>query len=185
MVALNTHFEKASLHHQEIIFHWLEEPHIREFWDNSQEHKDDILNFIHGRKQHYFYGTTQYWLGYIEDQPFSFILSDPILASQADTTDLQKKHLSKTGRTIILDFCIGCKEFIGKGLAAPILKAFMTFYHAEIDPTTDTFFIDPNENNPRAVHVYKKAGFEVVGSYISANGFFVGNQTSLMVKKLQ
>jgi hypothetical protein len=36
---------------------------MQEFWDNGQEHKDDIINFIHGRKQHYFYGTTQHWGG--------------------------------------------------------------------------------------------------------------------------
>ncbi|WP_083837057.1 hypothetical protein [Rickettsia montanensis] len=40
---MNIHFEKANLTHKEIIFNWLEEPHIKEFWDNSQEHKNDIL----------------------------------------------------------------------------------------------------------------------------------------------
>lgn len=29
---------------------WLNEPHVQEFWDNTQAHKEDILNFIQGRK---------------------------------------------------------------------------------------------------------------------------------------
>ena len=43
-------FEKATDHHRQTIFSWLEEPHVKEFWDNSQEHKDDIINFLDGRK---------------------------------------------------------------------------------------------------------------------------------------
>lgn len=31
---MNIHFEKANLTHKEIIFNWLDEPHIKEFWNN-------------------------------------------------------------------------------------------------------------------------------------------------------
>jgi hypothetical protein len=44
-------FEKISLRHIDIIFNWLAEPFVQEFWDNTQGHKDDILNFVHGRKE--------------------------------------------------------------------------------------------------------------------------------------
>lgn len=44
-------FEQATLKHKDIIFQWLAEPHMQEFWDNSQEHKDDILIFMNGRKK--------------------------------------------------------------------------------------------------------------------------------------
>lgn len=66
----NITFEKANLSHEKIIFSWLSEPHMIEFWDNSQEHKDDIVNFIHGRKQSYFAGTTQYFVGLVDEKPF-------------------------------------------------------------------------------------------------------------------
>ena len=39
-------FEKISLRHIDIIFSWLAEPFVQEFWDNTQGHKDDILNFV-------------------------------------------------------------------------------------------------------------------------------------------
>jgi hypothetical protein len=57
---MNIHFEKAALKHIDIIFSWLQEKHIQEFWDNSQNHKDDNLNFIYEKPQKYFAGTTKY-----------------------------------------------------------------------------------------------------------------------------
>ncbi|HAT9712893.1 TPA: GNAT family N-acetyltransferase [Legionella pneumophila subsp. pneumophila] len=177
-------FEKANLQHEKIIFDWLSLPHIQEFWDNSKEHKDDILNFIYGRKQHYFYGTTKYWVGFVNNEPFAFLLSDEILESQNDVTDLHKYYLSKDGHTVSLDFGIGNRDFLGRGLAAPTLKKFTAFYHNQIDNLADTFFIDPDENNPRAKHVYEQAGFEPVGEYSMQGGFFTGHKTHLMVMKL-
>ncbi|HJD60251.1 MAG TPA: hypothetical protein LFW20_06390 [Rickettsia endosymbiont of Omalisus fontisbellaquei] len=109
---MNIHFEKANLTHKEIIFSWLEELHIKEFWDNSKEHKEDILNFITGKKQHYFYGTTNYWVGFINSEPVCFLLSD-ILQKEQDLSEIQRKYLSKSGHTITLDFGIGNKNFLG------------------------------------------------------------------------
>ena len=42
-------FKKVDIAHKEIIFSWLAEPHVQEFWDNTQGHKDDILNFMGDR----------------------------------------------------------------------------------------------------------------------------------------
>lgn len=176
-------FEKANAKHQDIIFKWLAEPYIQEYWDNSQEHKEDILNFIHGRKQQYFYGTTQYWVGYIDDEPFSFILSDQFLKNQ-NLSDIHRQYLSKTGHTIGLDFGIGNIAYLGQSLASPTLEAFVDFYHKKIDSKADVFFIDPDPNNRRAYHVYEKAGFKMVGKYIPTEGAFVGEPTCLMVKQL-
>lgn len=39
-------FEKASFPYKDTIFRWLAEPHVQEFWDNSQAHKDDIVNDV-------------------------------------------------------------------------------------------------------------------------------------------
>ena len=35
------------------------------------------------------------------------------------------------------------KDFLGRGLAAPTLKAFTEFFKVDVDATTDTFLIDP------------------------------------------
>lgn len=185
MNKLNITFEKASLAHEEIIFQWLSEPHMMEFWDNTQEHKDDIRNFIYGRKQEYFKGTTKYWIGSIDNQPYAFILTDEIKSSEHDLPALLREHLSTTGHTIVLDFGIGNKMFLGKGLAAPTLKAIIQFYQSNVDHDADTYFIDPDEHNPRAIHVYEQAGFKIVGKEEPATkGGFIGQQSLLMVQKL-
>lgn len=181
---MNITFQKASTSYIDTIFKWLAEPHIREFWDNSQEHKDDILNFIHGKPQTYFAGTTQYWIGFINNEPYAFVLSDILQQDQADLSESHLANMSETGHTISLDFGIGNKEYLGRGLAAPTLSEFMIFYKKDIDPKADTFFIDPDENNPRAIRVYNKAGFNKVGEYQATQGAFIGHNSDLMVKKL-
>lgn len=181
---MNIRFEKASKLHVDLIFSWLSETHMMEFWDNSSEHKDDILNFIYNKPQTYFAGTTQYWVGYIDDKPFAFILSDILERTQSDLTALHLVHLSETGHTISLDFGIGDKDYLGKGLAAPTLSEFMNFYKNEVDFKADTFFIDPLETNPRAINVYIKAGFTKVGDYKPTQGAFVGDKSSIMVRKV-
>ena len=46
------------------------------------------------------------------------------------------------------------------------------------------FFIDPDENNPRAIRVYNKAGFNKAGQYEVTEGCFIGHGSDLMVKKV-
>ncbi|MBY0544612.1 MAG: GNAT family N-acetyltransferase, partial [Gammaproteobacteria bacterium] len=116
-------FQKLTKEYQKTVFDWLEEPHMKEFWDNSQGHKDDIINFINGRIElsSYFNGIMTYWIGFVDEQPFCFILTSEMRKEQDDITELHREHLSKTGHTIALDFGIGNPLFMGKGLAAPTL----------------------------------------------------------------
>ena len=180
-------FEKINIQHKDIIFHWLSEPHMREFWDNSQEHQDDIVNFINGRKElsNYFNGIFTYWIGMCDSEPFSFILTARV-KSEEDYPPIWREHISKTGTTYSIDFGIGNKAFLGKGLAALTLQSFTEFFQKHIDIKADTFFIDPDENNPKAKHVYEKAGFELVGEFKSEKKYWDFNteKTYLMVKKL-
>lgn len=179
-------FETASFKFKETIFKWLDEPHIKEFWDNSQEHRNDIIHFIEGRKtpSDYGIGNIVYWIGLIDDVPYCFLLTSQYEESQPDVSELHKQYLSKTGNTYSIDFCIGNTEYLGKKLASPTLEAFTQFFQKETDPQADTFLIDPDENNPRAIHVYEKAGFTPVGSFLVERGFFKGHHSFLMVKYL-
>lgn len=178
-------FEKVTLAHQSLIFGWLAEPHMQEFWDNSQEHKDDIIHFISGRPtpSSYFDGIFTYWVGLLDNIPFSLIMTAEVISDE-EIPSLWKDNLSKTGATYSLDFGIGNPLFLGKKLAAPTLEAFTQFFQQSVVAIVDTFFIDPDLNNPRAIHVYEKAGFKKVGNYQMKNGFFEGHPTILMVKKM-
>lgn len=160
-------FEKASLRHKESVFEWLETPHVKEFWDNSQNHKDDIVIFMNGRKEPspYFDGICHYWIGLINNDPYCLVVTTEVLATKTTLSDLWKSNLSKKGRTFTIDFMIGNQKYFSKGLAVPTLEAFTSFVQTKIDPSIDTFFIDPEERNKRAKHVYEKAGFRCIGDF--------------------
>ena len=173
-------FTQATLDHKDIIFNWLNEPHMLEFWDTTQDHKDDIINFMNGRKEQSDYcdGKYFYWIGLIDNEPFSMIMTIKEEAGE-DRAPLKEDYISKTGNTYGMDFCIGNINYIGKGLAALTLKAFCDFFKLEIDSETNTFMIDPYDHNPRAKHVYSKAGFELVGEFTQNDKL-----AFLLVKKL-
>ena len=183
----NITFEKATVAHKDTIFQWLDKPHMKEFWDNSVEHRDDIVIFMVGRKEKspYFDGIFSYWVGLIDKEPYCLILTAE--AKMGDEMPaIWAKHLSKTGNTYSLDFGIGNEEYLGKGLAAPTLDTFTKYFQDQIDEKADTFFIDPDDNNPRAQHVYAKAGFKMVGEFVMEGRYhqFSGDKTYLKVKKL-
>jgi hypothetical protein len=109
-------FVKANLYYKEIIFRWLALPHIQEFWDNSQAHKDDIVNFMNGRKEpsEYARGRYVYWIGLMDQVPFSMLMT--IKEKQGEEREAAKSnHLSTTGSTYSIDFMIGEKDYFGKG----------------------------------------------------------------------
>jgi predicted acetyltransferase/GNAT superfamily N-acetyltransferase len=177
-------FEKAKLKHQADIFKWLEEKHVKEFWDNSEEHKNDILNFLNGRKEAsaYLEGRYSYWIGLIGDTPFSLIMTVKETIDM-DREPIKNDALSKTGRTYSIDYMIGNTDYVGKGLAAKTLSGFIEYFRKEIDIHADVFFIDPDSNNPKALHVYEKAGFKHAGDFIMSKGIFAGSKTEFLIKE--
>ena len=160
-------FKKAALSEKEHVLQWLQEPHIREFWDNSPEHLADIIIFMNGRKERSVYadGIFDYWIGFIHDEPYCLLMTSEILPTQDNLLEVWKAHLSQKGKTFSIDFMIGNKKYLARGLGAPTLEAFTQFISKEIDPSVDTFFIDPADSNPRAKHVYEKAGFKTVATF--------------------
>jgi len=183
---MNISFKKASFEHKDTIFTWLDKLHVKEFWDNSQEHRDDIINFMEGRKTPapYFKGITDYWVGFIDNDPYCFLLTS-VYRKDQELQALHREHLSKIGKTYSIDFCIGDTNHLGKGLAAPTLEAFTQFFQKEVDQSANTFFIDPGDGNPRAIRVYEKAGFKTVGYFPVTEGFFEGSKSLLMVKQMR
>lgn len=182
----NIQFTQANSKHTDIIFAWLQEPFVQEFWDNTQAHKDDILNFINGRKEpsDYANGEYVYWIASADDIPFAMIMSIQE-TNPAEIEKIRADHLSKTGNTYTLEYMIGNKDFFGKGYGAKTLNQFVHYFNKEIDPNADTFFIDPSVNNPRAIRVYEKAGFKNLDEYTQTGpGSGYGKPHYFMVMKV-
>jgi predicted acetyltransferase/RimJ/RimL family protein N-acetyltransferase len=182
---MNIHFEKANLSHIDIIWAWLAEPFVQEFWDNTQGHKDDILNFVNGRKEpsEYCDGKYVYWIASCDGHPFAMLMTIQETAED-HIDDIKLNHLSKTGRTYGIDYMIGDKNYFGKGYGAKTLIEFFDFFIKEVDFKADTFLIDPASDNPRAKHVYMKAGFEHVDDFVmSGEVSGAGKPHHLLIKR--
>jgi len=181
----NITFEKATIAYKEIIFSWLAEPHVQEFWDNTQGHKDDILNFMGGRKEpsNYCDGKYIYWIALDSGKPYAMLMTI-CETIKDDIGTLKLSHLSKTGHTYGLDYMIGSTEHIGKGYGSKTLIEFVDFFRDEFDKKADIFLIDPASDNPRAKRVYEKAGFKHIADFVmGGNVSGSGKQHHLLIKK--
>ena len=180
-------FEKARPLHKEIVFAWLEEPHIQEFWDNTQAHKDDIINFIGGRKtiSNYCGGKYIYWIACIGGKPYAMLMT--IKETFDDNLGkIKLLYLSQKGNSYGLDYMIGNTEYLGKGYGSKTLDKFICFFRSEFDIKADTFLIDPVVDNHKAKRVYEKAGFKHVDDFIMQEDCSGKNKKhSLFVKKFE
>lgn len=182
---MSINFEKANVSHVDIILGWLSEPFVQEFWDNTQGHKDDILNFVNGRKEpsNYCDGKYLYWIASCNGHPFAMLMTIQETAED-HIDDIKLSHLSKTGNTYGIDYMIGDKDYFGKGYGAKTLSEFLDFFRREFDGSADTFIIDPASDNHRAKHVYMKAGFEHIADFVM-DGYCSGAGKShhLLIKR--
>jgi RimJ/RimL family protein N-acetyltransferase len=180
-------FQKVTPSHLNIIFQWLEQDFILEFWDNTQAHKDNIANFANGRKtlSPYVDGKYIYWIATIKDEPFAMLMS--IQNTFKDDIEEEKlDRLSRTGNTYNIDFMIGNPSFFGKGYGARTLNDFIHYFRKNIDFKADTFMIDPPCNNARAKHVYMKAGFEYICDFKMSGDCSGANKFHhLLIKKFE
>lgn len=167
------------------IFRWLAESHITATWDNSQAHKDDILNFVEGRKtpSSYADGKYVYWTAMDGERPYALIMS--IQESlEEDIDQIKLSNLSKTGHSYGIEYMIGDINYFGKGYGASTLAQFVDFFRVGVDQKADTFLIDPAADNPKAKHVYLKAGFEYIGDFVmSGDVSGTGKLHHLLIKR--
>jgi hypothetical protein len=175
---IDIHFQKLNKKFLHVIFKWLEEDHIKEFWDNNPAYKIDINLYVEGRikKSPYYNGIFDYWVAFNNDQPYSLIMSSSFKAwTGRDLFNL---------KTICLDFCVGNLQYLGKNLAAKTLEKFIDFYKMAIDTEVKLFFIDPNINNIKAIKTYNQVGFKTKSTYKIKEGYFKGNTNLIMIKKI-
>ena len=179
-------FAKVTFQYKETIFSWLAEPHIQEFWDNTQAHKDDIIHFMEGRKRPSSYGDGQYiyWIASCKGEPYAMLMTIQE-TPESDIGQLKLSHISKTGHTYGIDYMIGNPRYLGQGYGARTLIEFIDYFCKNFDEKADTFLIDPAIDNPRAKHVYEKAGFKYMADFVmSGDCSGSGKPHHLLVKKI-
>ncbi len=62
--------------------------------------------------------------------------------------------ISKNGKTFSMDFCIGNKDYLEKGMAVQKLDIFIGYSSKPVEPEADTSLIAPFIDNLHAIHAY-------------------------------
>lgn len=159
-------FKPAIGSQRELIHGWLRQDYIRE-WIHGQ----GLQNTLVGLEKFFQYQAegkglertceiTQHWIGYDGDKPFIYFLVSNVFKNP---TDEYAKHSETNGFVITLDVFIGDREYVGKGLGSIVIKEFLLSQFSDVSEV----FIDPEQSNTRAVHVYQKVGFRIVGEFIA------------------
>ncbi len=140
---LSLRFEPVKSSQRAFLHQWLEQKHIQQWL-----HGIGLQNTLNGLET-FFRGEsdTAYWIAYDQDTPFAFLITSPE-GKEATTLDL-----------FICDL-----NYLGKGLAVPMIREFLIRKFSNMKRV----LIDPEATNKRAIHVYQKVGFKIVGEFIAS-----------------
>lgn len=140
-----------------LVHSWLIKPHVAKWFygDGFANTLKGIDDFIKGMTD------TKYWLACDKDKPFAFLITSLVKKPE----DELSKWCVAEGTTITLDMLIGEEEYLGKKLSDIIIKEFLSSQFPEVEEV----LIDPEASNSRAVHVYEKVGFQILGEFIPSH----------------
>lgn len=139
----NFRFAPAKPSQRALLHQWFEQKHILEWM-----HGVGLQNTLNGLEKFFQQkSNTTYWIGYANEAPFAFLITSPE-GDDAATLDL-----------FICDL-----NYLGKGFAAPMIKEFLIGHFSHVKKV----LIDPEATNERAIHVYQKVGFKIIGDFIAS-----------------
>lgn len=151
------HFTRVAPAQRSLVHNWLRKPHVAEwFYEQGLENTFKGLDeFLCGSS------LCQYWLAYDKNHPFAFLIT----SSVCKPSDALSHWCSGEGDAITLDMLIGDTNYLGKGLSQLLIREFLVSQFSEVTEV----LIDPEATNLRAVHVYQKAGFSILGEFIPSH----------------
>ena len=135
-------FKPAEPSQRLLIHKWLSQEHIKEWL-----HGNGLKNLLENLEK-FFNGdaSSRHWIAYDGDIPFAYLLTS-----------------EKRKDAITLDLFICDLNYLGKGLSVRMIQEFLISQF----PNVKEVFIDPEAKNTRAIHVYQKVGFRIVGEFIA------------------
>ncbi len=152
-------FRLAEPSQRQLIHDWLAQEHIRQWL-----HGDGLCNTHRGLDE-FFTGSSwaQHWIAYDGDTPFAYLLTGE------DGND-----------AITLDLFICDLNYLGRGFGAQMIREFLM---SQFSHKTEVL-IDPEATNSRAIHVYQKVGFRIIGSFVASWHPVLHYKLRLDMKKL-
>lgn len=136
-------FKPAEAKDRSLVHQWLLQPHIAEWMHGIglQSTLSGLEKFLQNEI------LTTYWIGYENAAPFAFLITSP-----------------EGEEAITLDLFICDLSYLGKGLAVSMIREFLSTHFSNMKRV----LIDPEATNQRAIHVYQKVGFKIVGEFIAS-----------------
>lgn len=131
---------------------WLSQPHVRRWWGDPDEEIAAIAADLAEP------GGYALWIARADGAPFAYLQDgDPTTAEET-----HYRHAPAGYRA--LDVLIGSPDHLGRGLAAPLLRAFAV--HAAARAPAG-LLLDPDPGNLLAVAAYRCAGFAEIGRVVT------------------
>ncbi|HYF97650.1 MAG TPA: GNAT family N-acetyltransferase [Coxiellaceae bacterium] len=155
-------FKPVAESQRELIHAWLKQDYMQE-WIHGQGLKNTLMGlekFLKSENLTDQSQLTRHWLGYEDDKAFVYLLTTLVVK---DSSNEYAKLSDQDGLAITLDIFIGDPHYLGKGLAGSVIKEFLLSQFSHVTEV----FIDPEKTNGRAIHVYQKVGFRIVGEFIA------------------
>lgn len=135
-------FKRVQRSQRTLIHDWIAQKHIAEWLHGTglKNTLEDLEKFFEGSS------WGQHWIAYDHDTAFGYLL----------TSDEGED-------AITLDLFICDLNYLGKGLSVQMIQEFLISQFSN----KKEVLIDPEATNTRAIHVYKKAGFHIIGEFIA------------------
>jgi multimeric flavodoxin WrbA len=158
-------FEPLKQHHLPLLYRWMQEHHVAQWWGEGRswslkEIEEKYSSYIHGYKA--VKGERKPispFIIHFQEEPIGYIQVYNAFDFERAGFDL-KDVCSEPDRSLgALDFYIGDRGRIGKGLGVEILK---TFLKNHVFPHFDACLVDPEKMNKTAIKTYSKAGFSTI-----------------------
>ncbi len=147
---LSMHFEPLKKGQQDLVKGWLKQDYVAKYWygEGLQNTLNTIERFINDQEI-----LFTLWIAYDGDIPFGYLMTSDV---DPEKDHLLAKYCGPKASAITLDLCIGNPTYLGKGLGHIMIQQLLL---QKFSSKTDVF-IDPSVDNPKAIHVYGKAGFQ-------------------------
>lgn len=156
----------ATVADSPLIQEWFKAGHVVEFWGDPEPNVKGFHNRMDGTDTLY-----DYWIGHLPGgRPCGLLLTSD---ARRDTPAYLVPHLPECGAVWTLDMLVGDPALTGKGHGTTMLT-FAIGYFCTLNSLLCRILIDPANHNPRAIHVYEKAGFVRLGLFEPDEGPFKG-----------
>jgi len=154
-------FYPVTKKHLSIIHRWFKTNHVKEFYygDGLKNTLNNLELYCRGINNNGKY-SFDHWIAFYNKTPFAFIMTS-LVDGPFDSNDNYNKWYIDDKQTYTMDLLIGELDFLGKGLADIMIQSFILDQYSDVD----FFIIDPETENSKAIHVYKKAGFKKVEGF--------------------